>query len=96
MTVGELIQLLEAYESSHEIRLASQPNWPFEYRLAGVASDEEVQESVAQMQSDERGVPFDEALEETEEPRPVVWLVEGSQEAYASKAIWHAAGARSW
>lgn len=36
MTVGELIGRLEEYEPDSEVRLAHQPNWPFEYGISEI------------------------------------------------------------
>jgi hypothetical protein len=33
MTAEELMMLLEEMEPETEIRFASQPNWPFEYKI---------------------------------------------------------------
>ncbi|QGJ94993.1 hypothetical protein SEA_REDWATTLEHOG_135 [Gordonia phage RedWattleHog] len=78
MTVGELIELLQQYDEDATVRLATQPNYPLEYRLAGVADAGQV----AEVQGDE---PDDDTPN-------VVYLAEGSQVGYASKAIWDAAG----
>jgi len=37
MTVGELIEQLEGFEEEMEIRLAFQPNYPFEYEVGDIA-----------------------------------------------------------
>jgi hypothetical protein len=36
-TVGDLIVALECYDLDTRIRLASQPGWPFEYTIGGIA-----------------------------------------------------------
>lgn len=38
MTVGELMEILDAYVPDAEIRLASQPKWPFEYSIGEVVN----------------------------------------------------------
>jgi hypothetical protein len=38
MTVAELIEVLEGYNPDSEVRLASQPKWPFEYSVSNVVS----------------------------------------------------------
>lgn len=38
MNVGELIELLSNYEDDLEVRLATQPSWPFEYSITDVVS----------------------------------------------------------
>ena len=34
MTVGELKEILEGFDDEVEVRLAMQPNWPFEYSVS--------------------------------------------------------------
>ena len=36
LTVGELIDELEALDPGTTLRIASQPSWPFEWSVAGV------------------------------------------------------------
>ena len=38
MTIGELIRVLQVLDEDIEIRMACQPNWPFEYSIAGVTT----------------------------------------------------------
>jgi len=38
MTVGDLLALLEDYDLDTEVRLATQPSWPFEYGIGDIAS----------------------------------------------------------
>ena len=79
MTINRLIELLEeARELSPEggstkVRFMSQPEWPFEYSIRGVALKSECQE-----ESD--SVPEDE--------EEIVYLVEGQQLGYGNKAAW--------
>jgi len=40
MTVAELIYELELQDPDLEIRIASQPSWPFEYHVNGVGTSE--------------------------------------------------------
>lgn len=37
MTINELIMELEQYDGDTEVRLAQQPNWPFEYSVGDIA-----------------------------------------------------------
>lgn len=39
LTVGQLIELLKEYPDSTEVRIAHQPQWPFQYHIKGVVSD---------------------------------------------------------
>lgn len=71
MTVGELMELLEGLPQDCEVRLATQPNWPFEYSITSVvcvdmAGDEDDED--ADMRNDMK--------------EPVVFLAEGSQLGY--------------
>ena len=38
MTVGELMEILDAYVPHAEVRLSSQPSWPFEYSIGEVVN----------------------------------------------------------
>jgi len=38
MKIRELIELLEGYDDDLEVRIASQPSWPFENSISGVVS----------------------------------------------------------
>ena len=78
MTIRELIELLEdaAVETGSdetEVRLASQPRWPFEYSIHGVG--------VATQHAADEDDGEDDDQEET-----VVYIGEGAQLGYLSKA----------
>jgi hypothetical protein len=84
MTVEELLNELSELPPCAEVRIASQPRWPFEYTLQGVYvvepgdtdDDEETAPTPDVSSSDE-----DEASDEL----PVVYLAEGSQLGYLPK-----------
>lgn len=40
MTVGELIEILECFDSDMEVRIAEQQRYPMEYEIDGVAEYE--------------------------------------------------------
>ena len=40
MTVGELIEILEGFDTDMEVRIAEQPRYPMEYEIDGVAEYE--------------------------------------------------------
>ncbi|MEO3851737.1 hypothetical protein ABGB09_29615 [Streptomyces sp. B8F3] len=40
MTVGDLIAILEQYDEGAQIRLATQPQWPFEWTIQEVGTDD--------------------------------------------------------
>lgn len=42
MTVQDLIMELERFDPDMEVRIASQPSWPFEYGIAETAESEGV------------------------------------------------------
>lgn len=79
MTVAELMELLEQYNGGMEVRMMCQPNWPFEYSLAGIVCKGEIDGSV-EMEEDADGVIGIES--------DVLYLLEGSQLGYGSKAAW--------
>jgi hypothetical protein len=66
MNVAELREMLDGLPDDTEVRIAQQPNWPFEYSIADVV-----------IIGGELG-----ATEEHEDDEPVVYLVEGTQLGY--------------
>ena len=81
MTVGQLKDLLEGYEDDMEVRIASQPNWPFEYGIRGVVSRSEVDEEDPDEEEDEERDPS--------APEDCLFIVEGRQLCYGNKNIWN-------
>jgi len=81
MTIDQLIERLEEYRDTlggdTEVRLMTQQNWPFENRITGLASGEELN----QQDGDDDDVPDDQ----------VVYIVEGQQLRYGSKRAWEIA-----
>ncbi|MBX3045149.1 MAG: hypothetical protein KIT33_15370 [Candidatus Kapabacteria bacterium] len=47
MTVAELIETLQDFDLDMEVRIAHQPNWPFEYSIESIWQDEEGEYSEA-------------------------------------------------
>lgn len=89
MKVSELIELLEEQDPNAEVLVMMQQSWPFECSLAGVTTREEM----LRADRDEDGDDDDE-----DEPRlergtakSDVFLVEGEQLRYGSKAAWSVA-----
>jgi hypothetical protein len=87
MTVSELIHLLEDHDPEAEVRIATQPSWPFESQLQSVAAYSElVAEHVSPDDQDE--------MDEDDGPEGAddcVYLFEGQQLAYlpaAAKTGW--------
>jgi hypothetical protein len=68
MTVAELIEILEDQDGDTEVRLAMQPNWPFEYSIETAIGP------------DELANPDDD--EAADEVPNVIYLTEGSQLGY--------------
>jgi len=87
MTLGELIYKLqemeEVYGEDVEIRLMTQQNWPFENAITGVTSKSIMFE--ADEDEDEKG---DEGGDEKVGDEEIVYIVEGGQICYGSKAAW--------
>lgn len=90
MTLSELITYLQEIEDQHgdiEVRLAHQPNWPFEYRI----SDSGV---VAVDINQEHGDSDDDAdFDPPRKPeRMVCFIAEGGQLGYLPTAAVHELG----
>lgn len=83
MTIDQLIEILqEAREDiggDTEVRLMTQYNWPFENSIHGVAL------------STEMGRSEDDTDDEEDDSETVVYIVEGNQLGYGSKAAWDVA-----
>lgn len=81
MTVGDLKERLEDLDEDMEVRLMTQPAWPFEYSIADVRLKSEISE----------GEPDEEKEEKAEaggEQPDVLYLIEGSQLGYGTKQAW--------
>ncbi|MGF6607074.1 hypothetical protein OKW45_001974 [Paraburkholderia sp. WSM4175] len=75
MKVAELIKLLEGLPEDADIRIAQQPNWPFEYGIADAVL----------VGPDARPPGYEPDPDEYEDEQPdenVVYLVEGAQLGY--------------
>jgi hypothetical protein len=82
MTIDQLIERLNEYRDLFggdiEVRLMTQPSWPFENTIAGVCSGEEINSAADDPSDDDVG---EEA---------VLYVVEGKQLGYGSKRAWGA------
>lgn len=88
MKVSELIELLQDQDPDAEVMIMSQENWPFENAVAGVAVREEfVDDDDEDCEDDEREEPRYEKGTAAND----VFLVEGQQLRYGSKAAWRVA-----
>lgn len=81
MTISEMIAQLEEQlenEGDIEVRIMSQPNWPFEYEIEGLISRKEIAER-----------NYDPADDEPEDKEPsCVFVLEGRQVCYGNKDAW--------
>lgn len=90
MTVGELREMLEAYEDDAEVVIVTQQSWPFENNLYGVTSRAEVLDDPRYDDGEEYHDP-DAVIEDDlgdGKRRSDVFIVEGSQLRYGMKAAW--------
>jgi hypothetical protein len=87
ITIDKLIERLEYLREELdgngdiEVRLMHQPEWPFEYSIAGVISSRDIR--VGDPDEDESFAPQGDADE-------VVYICEGRQLGYGSKNAWAA------
>ena len=77
MTVQELMEMLEDMPQDAEVRLAMQPNWPFEYSIGRVIEPAEMAE-FAEDAAKDGGNDFDSDDEIPE----AVYIGEGTQLGY--------------
>jgi len=85
MTIRELIELLEQFDPDAEVKLACQPNWPFEHEIRDVAefSVNEVEGDYDPYDdSDEPCEPGYTASYESDDGSTVVYIVQGIQTRY--------------
>jgi hypothetical protein len=87
MNVKQLIELLEDLDPDAEVLIMSQQSWPFENGIAGVAVREDVVEDDEDLDDEEREEPRYEKGAAGND----VFIVEGQQLRYGSKAAWDAA-----
>lgn len=83
MKVKQLIAILERKDPDARVMIMSQSNWPFECSIHGIAVREEFTE--ADGDEDEDEPTYGEGLRGND-----VFIVEGSQQRYGSKAAWGA------
>lgn len=95
MQLGTLLERLEAYRKEFgdevQVRIFTQPNYPFENSLDGVVSLKELNEfnEMEELRPHEPGGRY--GFNEGERPEAVVYLTIGKQTAYGDKAAWGAA-----
>ena len=81
MTVSELMEILESQPQDAQVRLASQPSWPFEYNISNVAGPDEMKEWMIEESYDDDSGEFLASEDEIEVPN-VVYIGEGVQLGY--------------
>ena len=91
MKVRDLIEILEDQDPEAEVLIMSQENWPFENAVAGVAVREEFVDDEDEDDEDEDDEPGTERQYEKGTAPNDVFIVEGQQLRYGSKAAWNAA-----
>lgn len=93
LTVSALIERLSECDPEAEVRLATQPNWPLQYHLAGVATSEDIAMD-SRCEAHEFYNCEDCAESRLGGQGAVVYLVEGGQhydQPYAPRAAWDVA-----
>lgn len=84
MTLDTLIEILTDYRDElggdAEVRLMTQQQWPFENRICGLISGQEMNDAD---DDDDAGSDDSDVAEDA-----VVYIVEGSQMGYGSKRAW--------
>ena len=84
MKVAELMRLLAEQDPDAEVLIMSQPRWPFEYSVHGVALRSEIEQFEQEDGATEGRRPDGRAAND-------VFIVEGQQLRYGSKAAWEVA-----
>ena len=87
MTISELITQLNDFDGDAEVRLAVQPNWPFENSIAHVISREEMDRDSCES-SDEDNDADQGDDPDAQETNTVVYIAEGGQLGYLSGDAW--------
>lgn len=87
MKVSELIEILEDQDPDAEVLIMSQQSWPFENAVHGVAAREDLRDD------DDDDDEHDDGRRSTRESGAPsdVFIVEGAQLRYGSKAAWRVA-----
>lgn len=98
-TVAQLRDLLDGLDDDTEVRLMSQPSWPFEYSVLGTWTPQPKTDACGECglpeESEVHGSDGDHDMEDGQDFEPngapasgVVYLVEGQQLAYGTKGAW--------
>jgi len=93
MTVDELRERLDDYDGDLEVRLMTQKSWPFENYVRGIVAASEIVEN--EPDEDDEDAAADRTYQPNSDDRgavcDAVYLVEGSQIGYGTKAAWEVA-----
>ena len=94
MTVAELIDHLEGCDPEATVRIMMQESWPFENSILGIAQRSDFTDECdcdAPAGEHEDGCPAsDDDYGDPELAANDVFIVEGRQERYGSRAAWEA------
>lgn len=94
MTIAQLIEELEEqreeFGGDTEVRLMTQPNYPFEQRLDGVTTLAAINEYRGEEKGFKPASPRGWESRPEDRPKAVVYLLEGSQLGYGTKDAWKA------
>ena len=80
MTVRELIQKLQRYDLNARVYMTAQPDYPMNYTIGGVVSEEELDEYSKHPDDDDE---FDGP--------DAVYILEGSHAGYGKRDAWEVA-----
>ena len=86
MNVRELIERLQDMDPEAEVLFMSQPSWPFEYSIQNIVTRGDIEEA----ESNFDDTPLSDRDYHDGEKQADVFLIEGSQLRYGSKAAWDA------
>ena len=86
MTVAELKEILEDLDDDLEVRTMTQESWPFENSIAGAVQASEI----IDYDSDNADASYQPVAGRDGQPGPpdALYLVEGRQLGYGTKAAW--------
>jgi hypothetical protein len=89
MKVRELIEMLEDCDPEADVLMMSQPSWPFEWSIDGVISRDEIpSEEPDEDEEEDDDEDEDDDDERANGRKNDVFILEGRQLRYGSKAAW--------
>lgn len=91
MNVAELVEYLEDLDPETEVRLATQPNWPFEYSVGEIVLPDQVGRTCPNCDNDDvhglKCYDCGQELEPADDGPGVVYLAENNQLGYLPGAV---------